>query len=219
MTDSSKPRSVIVADVQPIARFGIVRLLNAHPDFHVMAETGNTSDLLTLCRQVTEAIVILGLPFPEVSGLKLIEKVRAAAPTAQIILLGMHVDKELATQLLQNGVQALLDREASVEELVAAAEAVAAGRAYLNKQALSAVTGKQYRPVGNGQRKRYRSLTQREREVFVLIAQALSTREISERLDISSRTVENHRRRIMRKLGLHRAVEIVRYAAALELLA
>lgn len=219
-SDSPALANLIIAESQPVTRYGLSRLFGSQEGFRVIAETGSAPAIPALCAEAGTATLVLGLPFPEMSAVKIIGHVKEEAPETRILVLGLFVDQEVVKLLMQLGIHGLLGKEMALEELLVATRTVAAGRNYFSDPAIAALT----RPdalSGNrvGPRRSHASLTEREREIFILIAQMLDTREIAARLHISARTVENHRRRIMRKLGVNRSAELVRYAAALGMVA
>ncbi len=220
VSDPPVVSSVIIAESQPITRYGLSRLLGSQEGCRVIAETGRAVEIPELCMQAKVATLLLGLPFPEMSAVKIIGEVKKKAPETRILVLGLFVDQEVIKLLMQIGIHGLLGKEMALAELLVATRTVAEGRHYFSDPVIAALTQAGTMP-GNrvGPRRNHASLTEREREIFILIAQMLDTREIATRLRISARTVENHRRRIMRKLGVNRSAELVRYAAALGMVA
>lgn len=212
--------NLIIAESQPVTRYGLSRLFGSQEGYRVLAETGSAPAISPLCVQARTATLLLGLPFPEMSAVKIISQVKKDAPETRILVLGLFVDREVIKLLMQIGIHGLLGKEMALEELLVAARTVADGRNYFSDPAIAALSQPDALS-GNraGSRRSHASLTEREREIFMLIAQMLDTREIATRLHISVRTVENHRRRIMRKLGVNRSAELVRYAAALGMVA
>lgn len=220
MPDPGKIFDIVVTDSQPVTRFGLACLVNQDSRFRVVAETSNSLEIAKLCRHFKPAAVILGLPFPELSALKIIRDVKAASDETRILALGTYAERDMIALLMHSGIDALLNKHVPLEQITAALDTVLDGNTYFNPDAMAAaamgrVNGRQTRRRING----YRELTRREREIFLLIAQTLDTKAIAGQLKISTKTVENHRRRIMRKLGVKRTAEIVRYAAALSMVA
>lgn len=219
-SDQPDISNLIIAESQPVTRYGLSRLFGSQGGYRVIAETGSAPAIPTLCMQAKTATLLLGLPFPEMSAVKIIGEVKKHAPETRILVLGLFADREVIKLLMQLGIQGLLGKEMALDELLVATRTVAEGRNYFSDPAIAALSRPDAAPSKRaGPRRNHASLTEREREIFMLIAQMLDTREIAARLHISARTVENHRRRIMRKLGVNRSAELVRYAAALGMVA
>jgi DNA-binding NarL/FixJ family response regulator len=142
--------------------------------------------------------------------------VKAASPETHVLVLSIQHQRELITFLMQSGADGFIAKDASIGRISEAAASLVEGYGYFDPSAAQIVTGKSENMPASRRRRSeepYDRLTARERQVFQLVAQGRTTREIADILDIRQKTVENHRLRIMRKMKLHRTAELIRYAA------
>ena len=203
--------TIVLADDHPIVRQGLKTVLEAEPDFRVIGEAGDGSQAVQLVERLQPQVLVLDLLIPGLSGLEVARQVRQRAPETRVIVLSMHANEAYVLEALRHGAAAYVLKATSSTELVQAVRAVVAGRRYLSRplteRALAA-----YAQRAEATPDLYETLTTREREVLHLAAEGRSNSEIAARLSISPRTVEIHRRHLMRKLGLHSQTDLVRYA-------
>ena len=147
---------------------------------------------------------------PVVDGFEVLRRAKTIRPELKVLVLTMHASAEYVARAVREGADGYLLKDSAVQDLVAAIEAVMAGREYYSppvQRELSEMVR------GNaGAKRRPEPITERERAVLKLVAEGLSTKEIATRLDISTRTVETHRANLMRKLGLHSVARLTQYA-------
>jgi DNA-binding NarL/FixJ family response regulator len=202
---------IILADDHPILRSGVKSLINEEPNLTVVAEAGNGEELLTLLSSVPCDLLILDLSMPGMSGLKALETIRKSNPGQKILVLSMHSEPEFVHQALAKKVQGYLLKDEVFGKLISAIKSIAAGHKSFSDKLISVVTDE--RTVIRESHISLELLTGREREVLVLLARGMNNQAIGAELDISPRTVEAYRGRIMDKLGFANISELVRYAA------
>jgi len=181
-------------------------------DLEVIGTADNGRQALTLTRRLKPDVVIMDIAMPELNGIDTTRQILDEVPDAKVIALSMHSEKQFIEGMLQAGAAGYLLKDSAFEELIKAIRLVCAGKKYLSPDVtdiflqdfLSLSIGKD---VENEQ-----DLSLREREVLQLISEGRSMKEIAERLNISVKTVESHRKNIMDKLNLHTVAELTRFA-------
>lgn len=206
-----KPTRVLVADDHTLVRAGIRALLESIDGLLVIAESGDGHETLDLITRHLPDVALLDIGMPGLNGLEVARRVRQAAPRTKIIILSMHADPSYVTQALRAGAAGYLLKGASVEELPLAIKAVMRGETYLTPQVSRPVVDAFLRDAG-ATADPLAGLTGRQREILQLVAEGHSTREIAGRLDVSVKTIETHRARLMARLGIHDVAGLVRFA-------
>src|SRR6266581_6590625 len=193
--------TIVLADDHPIVRLGLRSVLEAEPDLQVIGEAGDGLATMSLVERLRPQVLVLDLLMPGLSGLEVARQVRQRAPETRVIVLSMHANEAYVLEALRHGAAAYVLKETSSAELVQAVRAVVAGRRYLSRS-LSERALEAYARRAEATPDLYETLTTREREVLHLAAEGCNNSEIGARPSISPRTVEIHRRQLMRKLGL-----------------
>ncbi len=208
----SRPLRIVVADDHRMVREGIVRILRDAPDLEVVAEADDGIAAVELALEHKPDIVIIDLTMPRLSGLDAVRRIREAEPRARILVLTVHEDEEYIVPIVKAGASGYLVKDSASNELTDAVAALAAGGTYFGRQA-ARVLAEQYQRPAQLAADPYGSLTDREREVFHLVIEGRTSREIAGVMGIAVKTADNHRANMMSKLGLHNTAEVVRYAA------
>jgi DNA-binding NarL/FixJ family response regulator len=208
---------VLVADDHTIVRQGVVSLLEASGDCQVVAQAGDGAEALEQALATRPDVAVLDIGMPRLSGLEVVRRLRQEAPHTRLLVLTMHEEEEYVLHLVKAGASGYLVKDSAATELLAAVRALARGQGYFGPYA-ARVLAEQYRRPEEASDP-YGALTPREREVFHLIVEGKTTKEAAKALRISPKTAENHRTRLMEKLGVHNTAELVRYAARRGLLA
>jgi two-component system, NarL family, response regulator NreC len=196
---------IVLADDHQVVRRGLELLLNAEPEFDVVAEAGDVDAAQRYVRGHKPDVLVLDLNMPGGSVLEAIPSLRQEAPGTQIVVLTMQEDPAFAREALRAGALAYVLKEAAENELVEAVRRAANGEIYLNPQLGARIAAEP--PPGPPD-----DLTDREVDVLRRIALGHTNREIAEQLYLSVRTVETHRQHIQRKLSLDTRAELVAYA-------
>jgi DNA-binding NarL/FixJ family response regulator len=202
---------LLVVDDHPVVRKGIRSCLARHPKFQVVGEAGDGKAALEKARELAPDIALVDLDLPEMDGLAVTEVLRHELPQIKVVILSMHTSSENVMRLVQAGARGYLLKGASPEELVRAIEAVETGETFFSPEVARLALDQFARVAGENPAA---ELTGREREVLVQIAEGLSNKEIAARLEVGVRTVETHRERIMRKLGIHSIAGLTKHAIA-----
>jgi DNA-binding NarL/FixJ family response regulator len=203
---------VLVADDHTLVRRGLVSLLVESGECDVVAEAADGLQAVEQAQATRPDVAILDLAMPRLSGLEAVRRIHQEVPQTRVLVLTVHEEEEYVLPLVRAGAAGYLIKDSAVAELLAAVRALHAGHGYFCPQA-ARVLAEQYRHPERAADSPYGDLTPREREVFHLVVDGQTTKEVARALGISVKTADNHRSRLMEKLGVHNTAELVRYAA------
>jgi DNA-binding NarL/FixJ family response regulator len=204
---------MVVADDHTLMRQGLCKILNEQPDWEVVAQasTGREAVARVLDEKPDVAIVDIGMPL--LNGIEVTRQITRRLPGLHTLILSMHAEEAYITQALQAGAQGYLLKDSADVELIRAVESVGAGKSYFSPAVARVMLDDYVRHLAQkGIVDRYDSLSEREREIFQLIAEGHSNKEVAEILSVSPTTVETHRAHIFQKLDIHNTAELVLYA-------
>jgi DNA-binding NarL/FixJ family response regulator len=154
---------------------------------------------------------VIDLSMPRLNGVEVVRRLKSELPTTRTLVLTMHSEEEYVLHVVRAGASGFLLKDSALSELLAAVRSLHRGQGYFGPYAAQVLATQLQQPrVDEGDP--YRNLTAREREVFHLVADGLTTKEIAKRLEIGVKTAENHRSRVLDKLGARNTAELVRYA-------
>jgi DNA-binding NarL/FixJ family response regulator len=200
-----KPIDILLVDDHPLVLEGLKAILGTYGNIAVVGTAGYVRSGLDIARARQPQVVLLDINMPEVNGMDAIELFRREAPNARLLILSMHDSREYISTSVMHGASGYVLKDVSTEELVAAIEAVASGGTYFSSGVSAALL---QRRMTSGMQ----PLTPREYSILLLIAAGHSNKHIAEALSISAATVETHRKRIKKKLGVGSTAELTRYA-------
>ena len=204
---------LIIADDHPIVRSGLRMNIESDPRLRVIAEAGDGLAALAMITEQQPDIAILDVNMPGLSGFELLRQLRERRSTAAVIFLTIHSDEVMFNEALDLGALGYVLKESAVTDIVAAVKAVAAGQPFVSSSLTGHLLNRTARASGMAERKPgLGDLTATERRIVRLIAQQQESKDIAAALDISHRTVENHRANICRKLGLQGHNALLRFA-------
>jgi len=200
---------VLLADDHHVVRAGLRELLSGTGDITVAGEATNGHEVLERIRDADYDVAVLDMSMPGRSGIELIRLVKAERPKLRILMLSMHSEEQWAVRALRAGASGYLTKETAPDELIAAIRRIASGGAYVTPEtaerlALDANRDSEAPP--------HTLLTDREFQVFRMIAGGASVGEVARGLSLSIKTVSTHKTHIMEKMGLANAAELIRYA-------
>jgi two-component system response regulator NreC len=210
-----KQLSILIADDQVLVRKGLRALLGAKPEWAVAGEANNGLEAIEKALILQPNLIIVDISMPQLNGLGAIPRMLQAAPHARVLVLTMHNAEEVIQRALQVGASGYVLKSDAEESLLEAVSAVATGRRFVTPSVAPTVLSRVRVPGTT--RKHNRSLdfahpTGREQEVIQLLSEGNSNKQVAALLGISIRTAENHRARLMKKLGLNSLSDLVRYA-------
>jgi len=202
---------VLIADDHTLVRESLVGLLQGDGDVQVVAQAADGLETVEKAIATRPDVVVTDISMPRLNGIEVVRRLREALPETRVLVLTMHQEDEYVLQAVRVGAAGYMVKDCAASELLAAVRSLHAGRGYFGPQAAKALAEQLQHPerdLGDP----YGQLTAREREVFHLLAEGLTTKEIARQLGISTKTAENHRARVLAKLGVRNTAELVRYA-------
>ena len=205
-------RKILLVDDHPFMRMGLAQLINQQSDLMVGGEAGDPAEAARALDKSVPDLVLADITMPGRSGLEFIKDLKAARPDLRILVVSMHDEVIYAERALRAGAQGYVMKEAGGENLLAALRLVIGGQIYVSSRMASKVLADLSVRRPRGSASPIEALTDREFEVFRLIGQGRSTREIANQLHLSPKTVDVHRSHIREKLGLKGTTELVRQA-------
>jgi DNA-binding NarL/FixJ family response regulator len=199
---------VLLADDHTIVRQGLKLILSSRPDLEVVGEAANGREVLELAEKLKPDVILMDVAMPELNGIEATRRLNQISPRTKVLALSMHKEAVYVREILKAGARGYILKDAIDTELVNAIQSVARGDGYISP-AISGALLSDYRqnltdPLD--------LLSTREREVLQLIAEGKTNKEVATRLNLSVYTVDSHRGKIMEKLNLHSAGELVRFA-------
>lgn len=203
---------VLVADDHNLVREGLVKLFEESPDCRVVAEARDGIEAVERVIETEPHVAVVDIRMPRLPGVEAVRRIREEVPHTRVLVLTMHEEEEYVLHAVRAGASGYLVKDSASDELLEAVRELATGGVYFGAYASQALAEHSRHPERD-LADPYGSLTPREREVFHLVVEGSTTKEIARALDISPKTAENHRTRMMRKLGVHNVAEVVRYAA------
>lgn len=208
---------IMIADDHPLVREGLRQLLATQADFEVVGEACDGVELLEVVRHLKPEVLLLDIAMPRMNGLEALQLMREVAPEVKVILLSMYEKEAYAHQALQNGACGYVLKGAPSEDVLEAVRKVHEGGYYFSPS----IHAEMIRMYLQDQRKKplgdFELLSERERQIFMLLVEGNSMAEIADILCITYKTVEKHRAQITRKLGVSNPVDLVKYAVRLGL--
>ena len=203
--------SIVVADDHGIVREGLRRLLESEPDLKVCGEAEDGRQVLDEVAKFRPDMVVLDISMPGMGGLETLERLRAEYTNTKVILLSVHNDPPFIQSAIGLRADGYVLKNGPASEIVTAIREVMKGGSYFSPAVAREIV-EQVRSPKSESSDPFTLLSAREREVLHLIAEGRTAKEVATELSISTKTVEAHRTSLMRKLGVRKATELVRYA-------
>jgi DNA-binding NarL/FixJ family response regulator len=205
-------RRILIVDDHPFMRAGLAQLINRQPELAVVGEAGEPSAAMRELARCDPDLVLTDITMPGRSGLEFIKDLRAERPELAILVISMHDEVIYAERVLRAGARGYIMKEAGGENLLAAIRQVLAGAIYVSPRISAGILEGISQGKPRGSRSPIEQLTDREFEIFQLVGQGKSTRDIAAQLHLSPKTVDVHRGHIKEKLELKDATALVRHA-------
>src|SRR5688572_11447585 len=204
---------ILIADDHGIVRTGLRLQLERNENFEVIGEAADGRDAVRLAEELVPDIVIMDIAMPNLNGIQAAAQIVKGRPATGVIMLSMHSDEAYITRTLAAGAKGYLLKENAEVDLYRAIEVVAQGKPFFSPAIANTLLEDYMRQMQQrGLQDSYDLLTDREKEILQLLAEGKSNKDVAVMLNLSTNTVETHRNRIMQKLDLHSAAEIVLYA-------
>jgi two-component system response regulator NreC len=215
---------LILVDDHDVVRTGVKTFLEKQPGLQVVGEAGSGEQAIAIANELNPDVIVMDITMPGMDGLEATRHIKSLCPECRVLALTVHEDKQYFFEMLAAGASGYITKQAAADELVAAIRVVAQGHVYLQPALarwlledyirLSGSSTYESREQAAGSKKKAGQpvLSRRELQVLELVAQGNTNQHISEILGISPKTVARHRERIMARLNLHSAAELVKYA-------
>lgn len=212
------PIKIIIAEDHTIVRQGLARLLEDHPGFKVIGEAVNGRMAIEKALELRPDVIIMDIAMPLLNGIEAARRIRRQLPGAKVIILSMYAHEHYIHELLEAGISGYLLKESSGRDIINAIQAAMKGGTYLSPS-ISKVLVDRYlsQRKSSPKEERFNQLSDREREIFQLIAEGHSTKKISQLLCISTSTVKTHRQKVMEKLEVETPAQLIHFAISLGL--
>lgn len=204
--------SIVLADDHPIVRRGLQAVLDEEPDFSIVGVAFDGLEAVRVTERLNPDVMILDLMMPGLSGLEVLRILRERSLRTRIVILSMYCSRAFVAQALQNGATGYVLKESTEKDLSCAVREAAAGRRFLSRPVSDTAINAYIELSRTSSFDPHETLTPRQREVLQLAAEGKTNAEMAARLNISPRTVENHRAVLMQKLGLQNHTELIRHA-------
>jgi DNA-binding NarL/FixJ family response regulator len=205
--------TILLGDDHTLVRQGVRKILEEHRDWTVVHEAADGRDAVAKAIELQPNVAILDIGMPALNGIEATRQIAKRAPTVQVLILSMHAGEAYVVQALQAGARGYLLKDSADVDLVRAVSAVSAGKSFFSPAIASIMLDDYVRHLSaKGIVDRYQLLSEREREIFQLIAEGRSNKAIADLLCLSPATVETHRAHILQKLDVHNTAELVLFA-------
>jgi DNA-binding NarL/FixJ family response regulator len=209
---------ILLAEDHTIVRQGLARLLMDQPDFKVVGEATHGRSAIEKALELKPDVVIMDIAMPFMNGIEAAKRIRKQLPTSKVIILSMYSQEHYVHELLEAGISGYLLKDSSGGDIIRAIHAAMNDETFLSPSISKMVVESYLSPrKGVNREERFKILSNREREVFQLIAEGHSTRKIADVLCVSISTIKSHRNKIMEKLGVESQLQLVHFAIQLGL--
>jgi DNA-binding NarL/FixJ family response regulator len=206
------PISVLIADDHEIIRYGISTYLSSADDIEIVGEASTGDECIQLFKETNPDICLLDIGMPDKNGVETAKAIRELDKDAKILILSMHIDKQLLSEALKAGINGYLLKDTNKADLLTGIRAVMKDQQVFSDP-ISDLMKQTFLNTGQEQAsEELREITKREQEILQLIVDGYTSKEIADKLYISPRTVDTHRANLMQKLELNSIAELVRYA-------
>ena len=209
---NSVKKRVMIVDDHPVVRQGLALLIDQQPDLEVCAEADSVSEAFSRFTETSPDLTIIDLSLKDGSGIELIKEIKARNEHAKMLVSSMHDETLFAERVLRAGAKGYISKGEATGNIVDAARQVLGGRVYLSPRMSDQMLHRLVAHGDDADRSPIESLSDRELEVFEMIGQGLTTRQIAAKLDLSPKTVETYRENIKAKLNLPNGTALTRHA-------
>jgi two-component system, NarL family, response regulator NreC len=204
---------ILLADDHTVMRKGLRMLLDNQPEFSVVAEASDGRQAVEQAEATGPDVAVVDIAMPNLSGIEAAQRIHAALPQVAIVILSMHSDEGYVLRALKAGAKGYLLKDSAEGDLIQAIKAVHQGKTFFSPEISQMLVEDYIREIrARGTEDSYDLLTPREREILQLLAERKSNKEIAQTLNLSTYTVETHRRNLQEKLNLHSLGELILYA-------
>ena len=204
---------ILLGDDHTLVRHGLRKILEERPDWQVVAEAGDGREAVRQALALHPDVAVLDIGMPLLNGIEATRQIVRRNPEIHVLILSMHASEAYVTRALQAGATGYMLKDSADADLMVGVASVAAGKSFFSPAVARVMLDEYVRHLAaKGVVDRYESLSEREREIFQLVAEGHSNKEVADMLSVSTATVETHRAHILQKLDVHNTAELVLYA-------
>lgn len=203
---------ILLADNHKLFCEGLRTLFTQQKGMEVVGEAANGRMAVRLARELSPDIVIMDIGMPELNGMEATRQIRAEMPAIKVVAVSMHADRQYVAGMLAAGASGYVVKDCAFSELIQAVQTVRNGGRYLSPDIIGVVVEDYVQRLAPAPGSALERLSDREREVLQLLAEGGTTASIAQRLHVSRKTVETHRKNLMLKLELHSVAELTKLA-------
>jgi two-component system, NarL family, response regulator NreC len=204
---------IAIGDDHTLFRHGLCKILEERRDWEIVGEAGDGREAVRQAIELQPDVVVVDIGMPLLNGIEATRQIVKRAPQTRVLILSMHAEEAYVVQALQAGAHGYLLKDSAAKELIHAIAVVAEGKSFFSPGVAKVMLDDYVkRLTDQGVADRYDLLSEREREIFQLVAEGRSSKDIATLLSVSPTTIETHRAHIMQKLDLHNTAELVLYA-------
>jgi DNA-binding NarL/FixJ family response regulator len=203
---------ILIVDDHPLLRQGLIGLISTQPDFEVCGEASGVAEARQMAASARPDVAIVDLTLKDGNGIELIKEFTEQYPQLKILVVSMHDELLFAERALRAGAVGYVSKHEAIRTIVQAVRTVLGGKLYLSQTMTERMVNMAVGAKSNGARSPMERLTDREIEIFEMIGQGLTSRQIARHLELSPKTVETHREHIKEKLELKNATELTKHA-------
>ena len=200
---------ILIADDHAIVRQGLKQIVATDNQMKIVGEASNGNEVLNLMRKTAVDVIVLDINMPGRNGLETLKDLKRDYPALPVIILSMHPEDQYAVRVLKAGAAGYMSKETAPEELLTAIKKVYRGGKYISPEIAELLA---FHIQSKNENEPHKSLSNRELEVFYLLAGGTTVSQISEKLNLSVKTVSTYRTRILEKMGMTSNSELTRYA-------
>jgi two-component system, NarL family, invasion response regulator UvrY len=201
--------NILIVDDHPVVREGLIRIIEKMPDMKVAGQAESGSDALQKIRQNEYDLILLDISMPDRDGMDIISEIKSLRPNTPVLVLTIHSDSDYALRMFKLGASGYLTKDRASQDLIDAIQKVIHGEKYID----SVIAKSAFFDYNiNNQKKIHESLTNREYQIMLKIAEGNSVKDIARELNLSIKTVLTHRTHIFEKMGFKNDAQIVNYA-------
>jgi DNA-binding NarL/FixJ family response regulator len=200
---------ILIADDHAIVRHGLKQIIEESGEMRVVAEAGSGSEALRKIREIACDVVVLDISMPDMSGIDVLKQIHAERPQLPILILSIYPEDQYAMRLIKAGAAGYMTKESAPAEVVRALFRVAGGKKYISPAVAEILAN----DLGTDEEKLpHQMLSDREYQIFLLLASAKTVSEIADDLALSVKTISTYRSRVLEKMHLNNNAELMRYA-------
>ncbi|SRR6266404_1891515 len=207
----SKKTRVLVCDDHALFREGVKTILSYQPEFEVVGEADDGRQGVELAIRLHPDVVLMDISMPVLKGFDATRRIKKERSDVKVLILTVYDDEDMVARCLDAGASGYVLKDSPPAQLIYAIQAVSRGQQYMSPRVLTGLV-REYIAHPTEHKTGYDLLSDREREILVLLAEGIALKDIAQRLNLSVKTVDAHKYNLMRKLDLHDRSELIRYA-------